>query len=498
MRKIEEFEAWFIVGSQDLYGQQTINKVATHAKEVAAYLNNSQEIPVQVLFKTVVKSSQEIAEIMLEANANPNCVGLIAWMHTFSPGKMWIKGLNLLSKPMLHFHTQYNREIPWESIDMDFMNENQSAHGDREFGFINARLRKQRKVITGHWQDRDTLIKIGTWTRAASGWHVLQSLKIARFGDNMRNVAVTEGDKVEAQSKWGAEVNGYGIGDLTQTIDSVKKSDADELLEIYFEEYEMRDFKAMKSSLSQAAKIELGLTSFLRQGGFEAFTDTFENLHGLDHLPGIAVQRPMQKGFGFGAEGDWKTAGLLRAAKVMESGLRGGTSFMEDYTYHFGPDQTLVLGSHMLEICPSIAKGRPSCEVHPLSIGGKADPPRLVFNVGAGPGINVSIMDMGNRFRLLVNEIAVVEPGKLLPELPVARAFWIPQPNMEKSATAWIYAGGSHHTVFSKSLNKDVFMDFAEISGMECLLIDKNTDLHQFRETLKVNEVYYHLFEKGY
>ena len=395
-------------------------------------------------------------------------------MHTFSPAKNWIAGLTALRVPLLHFHTQYNRDIPWSEIDMDFMNLNQAAHGDREFGFMMSRLRLRRKVVVGHWRDADAQAQIGVWMRAAAAWRETGSIKVARFGDNMRDVAVTEGDKVAAQAQFGYQVNGYGIGDLVAVVDQVSDAEIDALTAAYDDEYRMsadlRVGGARHDAVREAARIELGLSQFLRDGGFSAFTTTFEDLHGLAQLPGLAVQRLMAAGYGFGAEGDWKTAALLRSLKAMAEGLPGGTSFMEDYTYHFHPDKMAVLGAHMLEICPSIAAERPSLEVHPLGIGGKADPARLVFNTAAGPALNASLIDMGERFRLIVNTVDVIEPEAALPKLPVARALWQPHPNLPIGAAAWIYAGGAHHTVFSQALSAEHLYDFAEMAGVEYVL----------------------------
>jgi len=408
---------------------------------------------------------------------------------------MWIGGLKILNKPMLHLHTQFNRDIPWSTIDMDFMNLNQSAHGDREFGFIMSRMRLNRKVVVGHWQDKNVQQRLQTWMRAASGFHDWQNARFCRFGDNMRQVAVTEGDKVEAEIKFGYSVNGYGIGDLAKIINDVSDGEVTKLVAVYEEQYTvvspLRKGGERHQALRDAAKIESGLRNFLTDGNFKGFTDTFEDLHGLVQLPGIAAQRLMADGYGFGGEGDWKTAALVRAMKVMGSGLKGGNSFMEDYTYHFDPSNPMVLGAHMLEICESIADGKPSCEIHPLGIGGKADPVRLVFNSAAGPGLNASIVDMGNRFRLLVNEVEAVAPQHDLPKLPVARVLWKPYPDMSTGCAAWLYAGGAHHTCYSQNLSSEHLEDFAEMIGIEYVRIGKNTDLYSFKNELRWNEIYY-------
>ncbi len=492
---LKKFEVWFVTGSQHLYGEETLQQVATHSQTIAKALDQAKEIPTKVVFRPTVKSPEEIYHTCVEANNNPNCIGIIAWMHTFSPAKMWIGGLRILHKPLLHLHTQFNRDMPWNEIDMDFMNLNQSAHGDREFGFIMTRMRLERKVVTGHWQDPDTLARINAWTRAAAGWHDWQGARFVRFGDNMRQVAVTEGDKVEAQLKFGYSVNTHGIGDLVETTRTITDNAIDTLVKEYEEKYTLADSlrkgKPQHASLREAARIELGLRTFLEQGNFKGFTDTFEDLHGMTQLPGIASQRLMAAGYGFGGEGDWKTAALVRAMKTMGSGLPGGNSFMEDYTYHFEPGNNLVLGAHMLEICPSIADGTVSCEIHPLGIGGKADPVRLVFNSAAGPAINASVIDMGDRFRLLVNEVQAVAPTHALPKLPVARVLWKPYPDMKTGCSAWILAGGAHHTCYSQNLTAEHLRDFADMAGIEFALIGKDTELYRFRNELRWNEAYY-------
>ena len=495
MRQLKTFEVWFVTGSQHLYGDETLKQVALHSQTIAASLDSDSAIPVKVIFKPTVKSTEEIYSICQEANNTKNCIGIIAWMHTFSPAKMWIGGLKILQKPLCHLHTQFNRDIPWNDIDMDFMNLNQSAHGDREFGFIVSRMRMSRKVIVGHWQDPEVIQELNTWCRAAAGWHDWQGAKFVRFGDNMRYVAVTDGDKVEAEFKFGYAVNTHGIGDLVQVINETSDAAVDALTQQYEDEYKMaaslRKAGEQNSSLREAAKIEIGLRTFLEAGNFKGFTDTFEDLHGMAQLPGIAAQRLMESGYGFAGEGDWKTAALVRAMKVMGSGLQGGNSFMEDYTYHFDPENSLVLGSHMLEICPSIADGKPSCQVHPLGIGGKADPVRLVFNTTAGPALNASLIDMGNRFRLIVNEVEAVSPKHDLPKLPVARVLWKPYPDMKTGCAAWILAGGAHHTGYSQNLTAAHMENFADMAGIEFTLIGKNTTIYQFKNDLRWSDVYY-------
>jgi len=489
---LKKWSVWFVTGSQHLYGEETLKQVDEHSAKIAATLDASKHIPVQVVFKPVVKTPEEIFNLINAANNDSHCIGIITWMHTFSPAKMWINGLKILRKPMLHLHTQFNRDIPWSTIDMDFMNLNQSAHGDREFGFIMSRMRMNRKVVAGHWQDPEVQKKINIWARAAAGWQDWQGARFCRFGDNMRQVAVTEGDKVEAEIKFGYSVNTYGIGDLVAVINKVKTAAIDELIAVYNKEYKLapslKKGGKQYESLRDAAKIEIGMRNFLEQGGFKGYTDTFEDLHGMKQLPGIASQRLMAEGYGFGGEGDWKTSALVRAMKVMGSGLPGGNSFMEDYTYHFEPKNNLVLGSHMLEICPSIAGDKPSCEIHPLGIGGKEDPVRLVFSAKAGPALNASIVDMGNRFRLLVNEVEAVKPVKALPKLPVARVLWKPMPDMVTGCSAWILAGGAHHTCYSQNLSSEGLQDFAEMAGIEFVLIGKNTNLYQFKNELRWND----------
>ena len=495
MFNLKELEVWFITGSQHLYGEETLKQVAAHSEQIAGSFDKAKQIPVKVVFKPIVTTPEEIYKLCQEANTAKHCIGLIAWMHTFSPAKMWIGGLKILQKPLLHLHTQFNRDIPWGEIDMDFMNLNQSAHGDREFGFMMTRMRLNRKVVVGHWQDEKVITQIETWTRAAAGWNDWQQARFVRFGDNMRYVAVTDGDKVEAEMKFGFSVNTHGIGDLVKTISEVNDSAIDMLCQEYADTYTLATTLIkggdQHTSLREAARIELGLREFLAVGNFKGFTDTFEDLHGMVQLPGIAAQRLMHDGYGFGGEGDWKTSALVRAMKVMAIGLKGGNSFMEDYTYHFDPSNPMVLGAHMLEICSSIADGKARCEIHPLGIGGKADPVRLVFNVAAGPALNASLVDMGNRFRLLVNDVEAVTPQYDLPKLPVARVLWKPLPDMITGCAAWIYAGGAHHTCYSQNLSSEHLQDFAEIAGIECVLINKDTDLRQLKNELRWSEVYY-------
>src|SRR5450432_789286 len=497
MADLKQWEVWFLTGSQHLYGAETLKQVQEHAQAIAESINADAQIPVRVVCKTIVTTPEEIFRTCTETNNEPNCIGLITWMHTFSPAKMWIRGLQILNKPLLHLHTQFNRDITWSSIDMDFMNLNQSAHGDREFGFMMSRMRIRRKVVTGHWQDPVVIKQIADWARAAAGWNDWQGAKFLRLGDNMRQVAVTEGDKVEAELQFGYSVNTYGVGDLVAVIESVPDSEINKLVDEYDVTYqlteELKIGKPKHNALRDAAKIELGIKKFLEAGNFKGFTDTFEDLHGIKQLPGIASQRIMNAGYGFAGEGDWKTSALVRAMKTMATGLPGGNSFMEDYTYHLEPGNELVLGAHMLEICPSISSEKPSCEIHPLGIGGKADPVRLVFNGRAGAALNASIIDMGERFRMLVNTVEAVKPPQAIPNLPVARVLWKPSPNMKDACTAWILAGGAHHTCYSQNLSVECLVDFADMAGIEFVLIGKNTDIYQFKNELRWNDMYYKL-----
>ena len=497
MLNLDGYEVWFVTGSQHLYGPETLETVAEHSRTIAAALDGSPDIPVRVVFKPVLTGGDGIRALCHEANASDACVGLITWMHTFSPAKMWIAGLEVLRKPFLHLHTQFNREIPWSDIDMDFMNLNQAAHGDREFGFIAARMRLERAIVVGHWEDVGVQARFGSWSRAASAKRDWETARIARFGENMREVAVTEGDKVEAQRRLGFSINGYGVGDLVAVVNDATDGEIDDLIETYRDEYEvvpeLLPGGERASSLRDGARIELGLRRFLADGGFAAFTTTFEDLHGLTQLPGLAVQRLMRDGYGFGAEGDWKTAAMVRAMKVMASGLDGGVSFMEDYTYHLSPEGDFILGAHMLEVCPTIASGRPRVEVHPLSIGGKADPVRLVFDAHPGAAVAACVTDMGERFRMVASAVDVVAPLEPLPRLPVARALWRPRPDLATNAAAWIHAGGSHHTSLAYDVTVEQLRDFAAMSGIEFLAIDADTQLDAFRDQVRWNDLYYHL-----
>ncbi len=496
IQNLSSSEIWFVTGSQHLYGEIALKQVAANSKKIAAGLAASKRIPGKVVFKALLTTPDEIRALCLEANHTPACAGLILWMHTFSPSKMWIGGLTALNKPFVHLHTQFNRDLPWAEIDMDFMNLNQAAHGDREAGFMHTRLRLNRKVVVGHWEDPEVQDRLGAWMRAARAWHDWQGAKFARFGDNMRQVAVTEGDKVSAEMRFGFSVNGYGVGDLVKHVEAVSDTRITKLCAEYGETYtvaaELCAGGARHDSLRYGARLELGLRSFLKDGGFKGFTTTFEDLHGLRQLPGLAVQRLMADGYGFGAEGDWKTCALLRAMKVMAEGLPGGTSFMEDYTYHLSAKGHQVLGAHMLEICPSIAARQPSLEIHPLGIGGKEDPVRLVFDAPAGPALNASLIDVGNRFRLIVNNVEAVKTPSL-PKLPVARAVWECQPDFKTACAAWILAGGAHHTGYSYAVTGEHLEDFATIAGIELVAINRDTKLAEFKKELRWNEIYYHL-----
>jgi L-arabinose isomerase len=497
MKPLEGNTVWFLTGSQDLYGEDVLRQVAENSSVIAAGLDEAAAIPVRIVAKPVVRSAESIEEICRLANVDPACVGVIAWMHTFSPAKMWIPGLLALDKPLLHLHTQFNRDLPWGEIDMDFMNLNQAAHGDREFAFILSRLRVSRKIVVGHWQDPSVADRIGTWSRAACGFHEARNLKVARFGSNMRRVAVTDGDRLEAQVKLGVAVDGFGVADLEMSMNQVDTASVDKLIEEYHDQYDVSPELSVggdrHQSLIDAARIEQGLRDFLDAGGFRAFTDTFEDLAGLPQLPGIAVQRLMADGYGFGAEGDWKTATLVRVMKVMGAGGDRGASFMEEYTYHLGDSGPKVLGAHMLEVCPSISGERPSCEIHPLSIGGKPDPVRLVFTARSGPGVIVGLIDLGNRFRLVANEVELTEPDAPLPKLPVARAVWEPRPDFETAAGGWLLAGGSHHTSLSLDIELETISDFASMAQVELAAIDRNTTLAQFEKDLRWNQAFHHM-----
>ena len=492
----QDFEVWFVTGAQLLYGGDAVIAVDAHSNEIVKGLNESGNLPVKVVYKGTVNSAAEVTATMRAANNESKCIGIITWMHTFSPAKMWIHGLQELKKPLLHFHTQFNKEIPWDTMDMDFMNLNQSAHGDREFGHIVSRMRKNRKVVVGHWQDEKAQGKIAVWMRVAAAWADAQDMLIIRFGDNMNNVAVTDGDKVEAELRLGYHVDYYPIGDLVAVQDTVTDAEIAELVKVYESEYELaanvKEGGKDRNQVIEAAREELALRKFLTAKGAKGFTTNFDALHGMNQLPGLASQRLMAEGYGFGAEGDWKTAALYRTMWFMGQGLEGGASFLEDYTLNFDGDNSSILQAHMLEVCPLIAENKPKLEVHPLGIGGKADPARLVFTTHEGTGVAATIVDMGNRFRMIVNQVDVIK-SKELPKLPVASALWIPQPNFEVGAGAWILAGGTHHTSFSFALTQEYLEDYAEMAGIEMIVIDKDTTISNFKKELRTNDVYYML-----
>ena len=478
--KYLNYEVWMATGSQHLYGPAVLQQVQANSQEIAATLTVASAMPLTIVYKKTLTTEQEIFQLIQEANCADRCVGLVVWMHTFSPAKMWIKGLRILQKPLLHFHTQFNSHIPWADINMDYMNLNQSAHGGREFGFICSRMGIKRKVVVGHWKDEQVQLKIGRWCRVACAWQDSQEMKVARFGDNMREVAVTEGNKVSAQIQFGYSVNGFGMGDLVENVEAVSDTEVRDLIQVYESAYilakSLLSNGKNRGALHEAARIEIALRHFLTDRRCTAFTDTFENLHGLSQLPGLAVQRLMADGYGFGAEGDWKTAALVRTMKVMADGLPGGNSFMEDYTYHFDDQGGSVLGAHMLEICPSIAAHQPTCEIHPLGIGGKADPVRLVFTGRTGPALNASLIDLGDRFKLLLNPVDAIQPPAQMPNLPVARVMWRPRPTLEIAAEEWIKNGGAHHTCYSENLSVEMMQDFADMAGVECVVIGRKED----------------------
>jgi len=494
---LETKTVWFLTGSQDLYGEETLRQVAGQSQEVAGLLGDAAAIPVTIQWKPVLTSSHAIRRAMIEANSDDSVIGVITWMHTFSPAKMWIQGLGVLTKPLLHLHTQANVALPWDEIDFDFMNLNQAAHGDREHGYILTRLNLARKTVVGHVSNPSVIARVATWTRAAAGWDAAQNLKLARFGDNMRYVAVTEGDKTEAEIRFGVQVSTWGVNELADAVDAATDPAIDALVDEYLASYdvvpELLKDGARHQSLRDGAAIELGLRSFLEVGGFSAFTTSFEDLGSLKQLPGLAVQRLMADGYGFGAEGDWKTAILVRVANVMGAGLPGGASLMEDYTYHLTPGEEKILGAHMLEVSPTLTTTRPSLQIHPLGIGGKDDPVRLVFTADPGPAVVVALSDMRDRFRLVANVVDNVPLDAPLPHLPVGHAVWKPQPDLATSAAAWLIAGAAHHTVMSTAIGVDVFQDWAEIAGAELLVIDNTTSVRAFQKEVRWNSAYYRL-----
>lgn len=484
---LKRYEFWFITGSQHLYGPETLKKVEEHSKAMAEALNASSLIPCSVVFKPIVTTPDEITKLIKEANYSDTCSGIITWMHTFSPSKMWINGLISLEKPYLHLHTQFNRTIPNEGIDMDFMNLNQSAHGDREHGFIGTRLRMPRKVIAGYWEDEDVQERIGSWMRSAIGVAVSKGLKVIRFGDNMRQVAVTEGDKVEAQIKLGWQVNTTAVGDLVEEINRVTEEQIDAIIEEYKEKYDFNTDNI--SAVRYQAKVEAALKKIMEEGGYGAFTNTFEDLHGMEQLPGLASQRIMEAGYGYGGEGDWKVSAMTHILKQMAEGLKGGTAFMEDYTYDLTKGNELSLGAHMLEVCPTLAAGKPRIEVHPLGIGGKSDPARLVFEGHEGKAIVVSLVDMGGRLRLIVQDVVAVKPIYEMPNLPVARVMWKAMPDLKTGAECWILAGGAHHTVFSYDITAEQMQDWAEMMDIEFVHIKESTTVDSLKQQLFLQDI---------
>lgn len=492
-------EIWFLTGSQDLYGEEALAQVAEQSRQVAAWLDEADAIPVTIVWKPVLKDRDSIRAAMLEANAAPSCIGVVAWMHTFSPAKMWIAGIDALRKPLLQLHTQFSAELPWATLDMDYMNLNQAAHGDREFGYILSRLGQPRKIVVGHATQPGTQERIATWARAAAGWEALHRTRLVRFGDNMRNVAVTEGDKTEAELKLGVSVNTWGVNDLAAVVDCVSDEEIDALVEEYLDLYEvvpeLVPGGVRHESLRYGARLEAGMSRFLSERDATAFTTNFEDLGALRQLPGLAVQRLMAAGYGFGAEGDWKTAILVRAAKVMGHGLPGGASLMEDYCYEMRQGREKILGAHMLEVCPSLTTARPRLEIHPLGIGGREDPVRLVFDADKGPGVVVAMSDMRERFRLTANVVEVVGPDAPLPALPVARAVWEPAPDFHTSTECWLLAGAAHHTVMSMSTTLETWTDLAEMARMELAVIDESTTVRGFRQELVVNQVHHRLLQ---
>ena len=488
-----DFEFWFVTGSQHLYGPETLEQVARNSRAIVEALGASGAIPHRLVWKPIVKTAEDASSVLEAATADPRCAGVVTWMHTFSPAKMWIRALSVLRKPLLQLHTQFNRDIPWSSIDMDFMNLNQSAHGDREYAHVTARLGVKRAIVAGHWQDGETVRRVGVWARAAVAVSEGRTARFVRFGDNMREVAVTEGDKVAAQIRFGWSVNTFGVGELVQRVAAVKAGDVDEAIDLYRQQYHVEDALASDAKqlarLKVQARLEIALRGFLEDGNYRGFTTNFEDLYGLDQLPGLAAQRLMADGYGFAAEGDWKTAALVRAMKLMAEGLPGGTSFMEDYTYHLESGRAMVLGSHMLEICPSIAAAKPRVEIHPLGIGGKDDPARLVFNAASGAAVNASLVEFGDRFRLVVNEVETIAPPHSMPKLPVAQAVWVPHPDLTTGLEGWLWSGGAHHTGYSTQLSAEHLQVYADLLGIEFIRIGKGTTLEHIRTQLAVQEL---------
>ena len=497
MKTGRDYKFWFCTGSQDLYGEECLRKVAEHSAKIVEGLNASGRLPFEVVLKPTLIDPATIRRTLNEANEDGECAGVITWMHTFSPAKMWILGLKEYRKPLCHLHTQFNEEIPYDTIDMDFMNENQSAHGDREFGHMVSRMGIERKIIVGHWANAEVQEKIGSWMRTAIGILESSHIRVCRIGDNMNNVAVTEGDKVEAEVKFGWEIDHYCVNDAVEYVNAVSGGDVNALVEEYYSKYQIllegRDPEEFRAHVAAQAKIEIGLEKFLEDGDYHAIVTHFGMLGGLQQLPGLAIQRLMEKGYGFGGEGDWKTAAMVRLMKIMAAGVPGakGTSFMEDYTYNLVPGKEGILQAHMLEVCPSIAEGPISIKVQPLSMGNREDPARLVFTSKTGPAVATSLVDLGNRFRLIINAVDCKKCEKEMPKLPVATAFWTPQPDLATGAQAWILAGGAHHTAFSYDLTVDQMVDWAAAMGIESVVIDKDTTIRNFKNELRWNSMYY-------
>ena len=497
MKTGRDYKFWFCTGSQDLYGEECLRKVAEHSAKIVEGLNASGRLPFEVVLKPTLIDPATIRRTLNEANEDGECAGVITWMHTFSPAKMWILGLKEYRKPLCHLHTQFNEEIPYDTIDMDFMNENQSAHGDREFGHMVSRMGMERKIIVGHWANAEVQEKIGSWMRTAIGIMESSHIRVCRIGDNMNNVAVTEGDKVEAEVKFGWEIDHYCVNDAVEYVNAVSGGDVNALVEEYYSKYQIllegREPEEFRAHVAAQAKIEIGLEKFLEDGDYHAIVTHFGMLGGLQQLPGLAIQRLMEKGYGFGGEGDWKTAAMVRLMKIMAAGVPGakGTSFMEDYTYNLVPGKEGILQAHMLEVCPSIAEGPISIKVQPLSMGNREDPARLVFTSKTGPAVATSLVDLGNRFRLIINAVDCKKCEKEMPKLPVATAFWTPQPDLATGAQAWILAGGAHHTAFSYDLTVDQMVDWAAAMGIESVVIDKDTTIRNFKNELRWNSIYY-------
>ena len=497
MLKAKKYQFWFCTGSQDLYGDECLAKVAAHSKIIVEALNQSGNLPFEVVWKPTLITNELIRKTFNEANIDENCAGVITWMHTFSPAKSWILGLQEYRKPLLHLHTQFNREIPYDTIDMDFMNENQAAHGDREFGHIFSRLHMERKVIVGYWEDEAVQKKIASWMRKAVGVIESSHIRVMRIADNMRNVAVTEGDKVEAQIKFGWEVDAYPVNEIAEAVAAVSQSDINALVDEYYDKYDIllegRDAAEFRKHVAVQAGIEIGFERFLEEKNYQAIVTHFGDLGSLKQLPGLAIQRLMEKGYGFGGEGDWKTAAMVRLMKIMTGDIKDakGTSFMEDYTYNLVPGKEGILEAHMLEVCPSIADVRPAIKVQPLSMGDREDPARLVFTSKVGHGIATSLIDLGDRFRLIINDVNCKMTEKSMPKLPVATAFWTPEPDLATGAQAWILAGGAHHTAFSYDLTAEQMGDWAEAMGIEAIYIDKDTNIRQLKNELRWNSLVY-------